>query len=488
MESVPRCRIQPLNAAPVHKEGGYVLYWMTAARRLRWNFGLQRAVECSKEWNRPLLILEALRCDYPWANARLHRFILEGMRENALGLQGTPVFYYPFIEWNPGQGKGLLEAVSKRACAVVADWFPAFFIPNMIRAAASKIGVRLEAVDGNGLLPLEAAGGTFQTAHAFRRFLQKNLRPYLFEFPEPDPIGSGALPPFQGTMTEVASKWPSALEHLLSDDDTWWDGIPLDRSVSPGWCRGGEGEARRRLDTFVRSRLPRYAEGRPHPDEDAESGLSPYLHFGHLSAHEVFSRIADEEEWTIERLASASTGSRTGWWGMSENAEAFLDQLVTWRELGFNMCHHRDDYDRYGSLPDWARQTLAAHAPDPRPFLYEPEAFETAATHDPIWNAAQTQLATEGRMHNYLRMLWGKKILHWTRSPEEALAVMLELNNKYALDGRDPNSYTGIFWILGRYDRPWGPERPVFGKVRYMSSKNTARKLRMSDYLERYRP
>jgi deoxyribodipyrimidine photo-lyase len=289
-------------------------------------------------------------------------------------------------------------------------------------------------------------------------------------------------------MTEVASKWPSALEHLLSDDDTWWDGIPLDRSVSPGWCRGGEGEARRRLDTFVRSRLPRYAEGRPHPDEDAESGLSPYLHFGHLSAHEVFSRIADEEEWTIERLASASTGSRTGWWGMSENAEAFLDQLVTWRELGFNMCHHRDDYDRYGSLPDWARQTLAAHAPDPRPFLYEPEAFETAATHDPIWNAAQTQLATEGRMHNYLRMLWGKKILHWTRSPEEALAVMLELNNKYALDGRDPNSYTGIFWILGRYDRPWGPERPVFGKVRYMSSKNTARKLRMSDYLERYRP
>ena len=148
----------------------------------------------------------------------------------------------------------------------------------------------------------------------------------------------------------------------------------------------------------------------------------------------------------------------------------------------------RDDYDRYESLPAWARATLARHAADPRPHVYTLADFEAARTHDPLWNAAQTHLLREGRIHNYLRMLWGKKVLEWTASPEEALAVLVELNNKYAVDGRDPNSYSGIFWVLGRYDRPWGPERPVFGTVRYMSSQNTLRKLRVRQYLARYGP
>jgi deoxyribodipyrimidine photo-lyase len=160
--------------------------------------------------------------------------------------------------------------------------------------------------------------------------------------------------------------------------------------------------------------------------------------------------------------------------------------LITWRELGYNMAAHAPGYERYESLPAWARRTLAEHAADRRPFLYSLEEFEMSATHDPLWNAAQRQLVTEGRIHGYLRMLWGKKILEWTRSPEEALDVMVELNNTYALDGRDPNSYSGIFWVLGRYDRPWGPERPVFGKIRYMSSENTARKVGVSKYMERY--
>jgi deoxyribodipyrimidine photo-lyase len=150
------------------------------------------------------------------------------------------------------------------------------------------------------------------------------------------------------------------------------------------------------------------------------------------------------------------------------------------------MCHHRADYERYESLPGWARATLDAHAADERSHVYPLDAFESSDTHDPLWNAAQTQLRREGRIHNYLRMLWGKKILEWTASPREALAVMIELNNKYALDGRDPNSYSGIFWVLGRYDRPWAPERPVFGTIRYMSSENTARKLRGRKYVERY--
>jgi deoxyribodipyrimidine photo-lyase len=171
---------------------------------------------------------------------------------------------------------------------------------------------------------------------------------------------------------------------------------------------------------------------------------------------------------------------------MSAAAEAFLDQLVTWRELGFNACARDPGYALYESVPAWARATLEQHAADARAHLYSAAEFERAGTHDPLWNAAQRQLMREGRIHTYLRMLWGKKILEWSSSPREALDVMLDLNNKYALDGRDPNSYSGILWVLGKYDRPWGPARPVFGSVRYMSSENTARKLHVKGYLERY--
>ncbi len=171
---------------------------------------------------------------------------------------------------------------------------------------------------------------------------------------------------------------------------------------------------------------------------------------------------------------------------MSEASEAFLDELITWRELGFNFCRRRKDYRSYASLPDWASATLGKHAADERKYAYSLAEFESAATHDPLWNAAQRQLTREGKIHNYLRMLWGKKILEWSSGPQVAAEIMIELNNKYALDGNDPNSYSGIFWVLGRYDRPWGPERPIFGTVRYMSSENTARKMRVAEYIERY--
>ncbi len=169
-----------------------------------------------------------------------------------------------------------------------------------------------------------------------------------------------------------------------------------------------------------------------------------------------------------------------------EDAEAFIDQLITWREIGFNMSSRERNYDRYESLPEWALKTLAEHASDRRPWVYSLDQFERAETHDPLWNAAQRQLVEEGIIHNYMRMLWGKKILHWTSHPREALSIMIELNNKYALDGRDPNSYSGIFWTLGRYDRAWGPERPIFGKVRYMTSESTANKWNVKNYLKKY--
>jgi len=235
----------------------------------------------------------------------------------------------------------------------------------------------------------------------------------------------------------------------------------------------------------VAERLDRYADGRDHPDEEACSGLSPWLHFGHVSVHRVFRQVAESEGWTPGRLAGEVTGSREGWWRMSAGAEAFLDQLVTWRELGFNRCALTDDYDCYASLPEWARATLEEHATDEREHVYDLAAFEEACTHDPLWNAAQRQLRGEGRIHNYLRMLWGKKILEWTPGPREALDVMIRLNDRWAVDGRDPNSYSGIFWCLGRYDRGW-PERAVFGTVRCMTTRSTRRKLTLDAWLERW--
>ena len=179
-------------------------------------------------------------------------------------------------------------------------------------------------------------------------------------------------------------------------------------------------------------------------------------------------------------------GSREGFFKGHPSVEAFLDQMITWRETGYHYCHHVRGFDRYESLPEWARRTLDKHASDRREYIYTLEQFEHAQTHDPLWNAAQNQLRREGTLHNYLRMLWGKKILEWSPDPRTALSIMIELNNKYGLDGRDPNSYTGIFWTLGRFDRPWAPERDIFGTVRYMSSENTARKVKVKEYLRRY--
>jgi deoxyribodipyrimidine photo-lyase len=267
----------------------------------------------------------------------------------------------------------------------------------------------------------------------------------------------------------IPRRWPPAETKLLQGDFDTLRTLPIDHRVGPTPIQGGSRAGAAVLRRFLTTRLTRYSEDRNHPDDDVTSGLSPYLHFGYISVHEVAANVMKTENWSQTGLNSRATGARSGWWGMSPSAEGFLDELVTWRELGFNMAWQRLDFEEYDSLPDWSRATLAKHAKDHRPHVYSLREFEEARTHDSLWNAAQIQLLREGRIHNYLRMLWGKKILEWSSSPREALAIMIELNNKYALDGRDPNSASGIFWVLGRYDRPWGPERPIFGTVRYMS-------------------
>ncbi|MEQ8791446.1 MAG: deoxyribodipyrimidine photolyase [Pirellulaceae bacterium] len=486
MSDVPSLRVRAANDAEIAEGGEFVLYWMIAFRRAEHNFSLQRAVDWSRRLDKPLVILEALRCGYRWASDRLHRFVIEGMADNVAAFEDKPVLYYPYLEPKQGEGKGLLRELAADACVVVADDFPAFFLPRMIDAARAQIPVKFELVDSNGLLPMRAADKVFARAFDFRRFLQKNLLPHLSEFPARDPIGRKKLPTLDALSKKITNRWPPADPAKLLAKQDALASFPIDHSVKPTASKGGSRAARETLETFLEQRLQIYHTDRNQPQREAASGLSPYLHFGCISVHEVFDAVVRREGWTPNKVSSKVNGSSSGWWGASEPVESFFDELITWRELGYNMCWQRDDYDQYESLPDWARATLAQHADDPRPHVYSLAEFEAAQTHDPLWNAAQRQLVREGRIHNYLRMLWGKKILQWSASPREALDVMIELNNKYALDGRNPNSYSGIFWVLGRYDRPWGPERPIFGKIRYMTSENTARKVRVNEYVQRY--
>lgn len=483
---VPALRVRRCNAAPIDPAGDHVLYWMIAARRAGHSFGLQRAVERAVDLGKPLVILEPLRAGYPWASDRLHRFVLDGMADNEARFAGRPVLYHPYVEPSPGAGKGLLAALAARAAVVVTDDYPAFFLPRMVAAGAAISPVLVEAVDGNGLYPMRATDRVFTTAASFRRHLQKALRDHLGERPRADPLDVAGLGRPPALPAAITSRWPRASAALLAGDARALAALPIDHTVAVSPVRGGAVAAEAALGAFLARGIDRYAEERSDPDADAASGLSPYLHFGHVSTHQIFERLVERVGWTVAKLSPKAHGSREGWWNASPAVDAFLDELITWRELGFNMCAHRDDYDRFDSLPEFALQTLQDHAGDPRPQLYTPAQLERAETGDEVWNAAQRQLLREGRIQNYLRMLWGKNVLGWTRTPEEALAILLELNNKYALDGRDPNSYSGIFWVFGRYDRAWGPEREIFGKVRYMTSDNTRRKLRMKGYLERW--
>ncbi|MGE5841925.1 MAG: deoxyribodipyrimidine photolyase [Deltaproteobacteria bacterium] len=488
MSPVPAIRVTRCNEVQVRETGDYVLYWMTAFRRTRWNFSLQHAVEWANRLAKPLLVFEALRVGYPWACDRFHRFVIDGMADNAESLEKHGVSYYPYLEDSPDSDKGLLAALAEKACLVVTDDFPAFFLPRMITAASRNIPVCMEKVDSNGLLPIKAVDRVYAAAKFFRLLLQKELPLHLSQMPEAESLKRLQHKAPAPLSKEVLNRWPAASPDILCGDPERLARFPLDHGVGPVEEPGGSSKAGRRMKIFLEKKLPLYEENRNHPDEDGTSGLSPYLHFGHISVHEIFFHLAAKEEWDPDRLPRKASGGRSGWWHMSEAAEAFLDELVTWRELGFNICAQRQDYDQYLSLPDWARQTLKEHEGDRRRYVYRLEEFEQAQTHDPLWNAAQGQLLQEGTIHNYLRMVWGKKILEWTSSPQEALGLMIELNNKYAIDGRDPNSYTGIMWVLGRYDRPWGPERPVFGKIRYMSSDNTLRKVRAAEYMEKYKP
>lgn len=481
-------RVRLLNQARPREEADYVLYWMIAARRTSFNFALDRAIAWARRLSRPLVILEALRLGYPWASDRLHRFVIDGMAAKLPLFNNIPLFYYPYVEPHNGAGKGLLAALSANACVVVSDDFPCFFLPRMLAAAASVLPVSLEAVDGNGILPMRSADHAFTAAFHYRRHMQRTLPLFADKMPDANPLPALDLPTPKGRLDAIMKRWPPASDELLSGDRKALAKLPIDHSVPVSPIVGGETAARAALTKFVKHGLNNYANAHNEPELEGTSHLSPYLHFGHIGSHEIFHAVMQQEKWSIFKVGPKANGAREGWWGVNPGAEAFLDQLITWRELAFNQCAFRpEDYDRYESLPAWAQETLAKHEQDPRPQRYSRAQLEAGQTHDPLWNAAMGQLRSEGWFHNYMRMLWGKKIVEWSRTPREALSHMIAIMDRWSLDGRDPNAYAGYFWTLGRYDRPW-PERPIYGTVRSMSSDNTAKKYSVKNYIERYAP
>jgi deoxyribodipyrimidine photo-lyase len=459
---------------------------MTSARRTRWNFGLQRAAELAVELQKPLVVVEALRCDYPDACDRFHQFVVEGMEANATALRPSPALYYPYVEPAPGAGSGLIEALGGRAAVIVTDWFPAYFLPGMIAALAGRVTVRVEAVDSNGLIPVADHGRAFPTARGYRALMQRTLSAHLKQFPMEHPLQLlTGLRRLKAVPHDIQVKWPAVTKAQLLDAAALVADLPVDHGIRPTAARGGSAAASATLATFVTTKLAQYGDDHNHPDADGTSRLSPYLHFGHISAHEVFSAVMTAERWTTRKIAKARAGAREGWWGVSPSAEAFLDQLTVWRELAFNGCAWTANFNSFEALPAWARATLEAHLGDPRPHVYSLAQLDAAETHDEVWNAAQRQLRREGWFHGYLRMLWGKKILEWSPHPADALQRMETLMNRYSLDGRDPVSYLNYGWVLGRADRPW-PAHEVFGTVRYMTSASARRKLRMKEFLRTF--
>ena len=301
--TIPSLRVRSANAKESRKNGKFVLYWMTAFRRTRHNFALQYACELAAQFDKPLVILEALRVGYPWASDRFHRFIIQGMRDNATHCADTAALYYPYVEAKRGNGKGFLFELAEQACVVVTDDYPCFFHPRMIRAIASRIPSRLELVDGNCLMPLAYADRTFTVAHSYRRWMQKELPRHLQEMPEEDPLRSADLPRADGSVLQksVRQRWPAAdLAQLLDDGLSQ---LPIDHDVGPTATEGGSVAAGRALERFMADRLDGYDDARNEPDQAGSSELSPYLHFGHIATHEVFLRVMQVEDWNPGKLS-----------------------------------------------------------------------------------------------------------------------------------------------------------------------------------------
>jgi len=427
--------------------GDCVVYWMQRAQRGIDNPALDVAVEVANTLRKPVVVFFAPVPFYPHANFRHYRFLNDGILDTASALAKRNIGFvlrrYP--------DHSLLKFCDEvKAALVVGDENPLREPEDWRQRATRKLKIPLWTVDADVVVPSKLLQKAQYSAHIIRPRLQAELRRFLVASRNPKAI----------------VRWTKAesLKALDPDADIT-EGWKLDRSVSPvtNW-RGGPTEAHRLLRKFVDTKLRGYGTQRNKPELDHTSRLSPYLHFGHISPITV--------ALAVEKVDAPRS-----------DKEALLNQIITWRELSVNLVRFNPNYDNFECAEPWAHRTLAKHLKDPRPVLYTERQMENAETHDELWNAAQMQMVNSGWMHNYMRMYWGKKILEWTRTPEEAYRVAVHLNDKYELDGRDPNGYAGIAWaIVGKFDRPWF-EQPIFGQIRYMSRESTGRKFNSKGYI-----
>ena len=447
-------RVRALNDLPAAGSGEFVVLWLQGQRRLEQNLAASHALLRANELGKPLVVYEALRQDYPHASDRFHQFVLEGMVDNAAACASLGLPYAFFLE-RPGSPRGVLLQLSKRAALIVTDWLPAFIHPAQTRKLAARAACRVEAVDAAGVAPL----GAFPKQEYAARTLRPKLHKLLPELLKPIPLIRPAVKskPIEWPFDPLAPA--NALAAIGS--------CAIDHSVPPVAGRtGGAAAGLKRLRQFVHKQLTGYAEERNEPSADATSGLSPYLHFGHVGALQIALAVEKAEAPAADK-------------------EAFLEELLVRRELGLNFAARCPRHEHYSAAPDWARETLARHQGDPRPALYTDAELDEARTGDELWNASQRQLRAEGRIHGYLRMLWAKNLIVWSKSGQEAHRRIAWLNDRYALDGRDAVSSTNFLWIFGLHDRPF-PERAIFGTVRSMTSGSAMRKLHLSSYLERW--
>jgi deoxyribodipyrimidine photo-lyase len=440
---IQQSRIKALNVRDV-KKGDFVLYWMQASQRVECNHALEYAVRRADELRLPVVVFFGLTDDFPEANERHYAFMLEGLSDLGLKLEKKGI---RFVVRKISPERGVVE-LSKRASLVVTDRGYLRIQKEWRDKAAAALTCPFVQVESDAVVPIEEASPKEEYAAAtLRPKIRKKLPDYLIELKERRPAKDSL-------GLDLESLDLSNISRVLGR-------LRLDTSVrKTDFYTGGIDQAKKHLRIFLKDKLDHFRDLRNNPTLDYLSHLSPYLHFGQISPLFIALKVMESE---------------------SPGKEDFLEELVVRRELSLNYVHYNALYDAFEGIPAWARKTLAAHQSDPRPFLYSFAELESAETHDPYWNAAQIEMIATGKMHGYMRMYWGKKIIEWSRTPDEAFRGALALNNKYELDGRDPNGFTGVAWCFGKHDRPWR-ERAIFGSIRYMNDRGLLRKFDAGQY------
>lgn len=427
---------------------GPVAYWMSRDQRVADNWAVLYAADFARAKGKPLAVIFTLAPDFLGATLRQYDFMLRGLQEVERTLSSYRI---PLFVLTGSPADEVVSFVEKNdVAALVTDFSPLRPHRKWKAQVAKRLRVPFFEVDAHNVVPCDIASDK-------REFAASTFRPKIHRFMEF--LAEEAFPPLKPSL-------PWRGNAKCTDWDRLRRGLKADAAVQPvDWLTPGEAGARAMLDRFIKRQLERYAFGRNDPTQSVQSNLSPYLHFGQISAQRVVQEV-------LRRARP------------SEAREAFLEELVVRRELSDNFCYYTLNYDSFDAFPAWAKRSLDQHRADKRAHTYSRAQFEQAATHDPLWNAAQMEMVRTGKMHGYMRMYWAKKILEWTTTPEQALRIAIYLNDRYGLDGRDPNGYTGIAWSIGGlHDRAWG-ERPVFGKIRYMSYDGCKRKFDVAQYIK----